>query len=365
MGRLRRVGSLQLAGGTRHRGRSPCADCKLRTAFRPASPTGSPHPSAPARPEPLVHRHPGHPDDLAVGLDHRERVAQRARDLAVGEEVLERLACRRGRPGACGRRRARRARSARAPSRSAASVTSPPARARASQLPVAEARAARHRELDRVAAPAASGARREAQRAVLRHRAQPAAEVERLRLPRSPSARISSSSARGERTAAAPAREPAQHEPRARPAAARAGPRATPRARRRAPPAPRRPRRPAPPPRRAAGAPVSAIVRSAAGLSSRSASSTSWRTRARAKRRSTFEGSSRHSSPRARQVVAHLLARHLRAAAAPAARAAAPSRAAPATPGRHGQAVEHGLGLVGGGVRRRRSRPSASRSASA
>ena len=42
-------------------------------------------------PEALRDRHARHPGDLAVGLDHRQRAPQRARHLAVAEQVLQRL----------------------------------------------------------------------------------------------------------------------------------------------------------------------------------------------------------------------------------------------------------------------------------
>ena len=96
---------------------------------------------------------------------------------------------------------------------------------------------------------------------------------------------------------------------------------------------------------------VSAIVRSAAGDSSRSASITSCRTRARAKRRSAFDGSSRHSSPRARRY-----SRTSSRVTPSSGRTSRPRRGSHPVqrprPRRDGQAVENGLGLVGGGVRR-------------
>ena len=94
---------------------------------------------------------------------------------------------------------------------------------------------------------------------------------------------------------------------------------------------------------------VSAIVRSAAGESSRSASITSWRTRARAKRRSAFDGSSRHSSPRARRYsrTSSRVTREQRTHQ-PAATRRHPVQCARSR--RDGKAVENGLRLVGGGV---------------
>ena len=76
---------------------------------------------------------------------------------------------------------------------------------------------------------------------------------------------------------------------------------------------------------------VSAIVSSAFGLSClQRRARTSCRTRARAKRASAFDGSSRHWRSRAPQVLAHLLARHLeqRPHQPPAPRLHAPERAA-------------------------------------
>src|SRR3954452_18429079 len=53
---------------------------------------GQPHPLA-GLPDakPLARRHARHPRDLAAGDHHGQPVTRLARDLAVGEQVLERL----------------------------------------------------------------------------------------------------------------------------------------------------------------------------------------------------------------------------------------------------------------------------------
>ena len=214
-------------------------------------------------------------------------------------------------PGACGRPRARRA-------RSAATPTERPRR-RVDLAARAERGLARSQppKLARARAPGgctgcgagASRRAREAQHAVLGDRAQRHRPGRALALPRSPRARIASQSARESATAAPAARSASRRSTsRARPAAARAAPRAS----AVGPP-------PAPAPRRprvqhlglvAQQAAVSAIVRSAAGLSSAApAAPRGARARARsAGRRST---ASSPVQPARAAVRARLLARDL------------------------------------------------------
>ena len=219
-------------------------------------------------------------------------MAQRARDLSVGEQVLERLRSSETggthaipvAPGADGELGCE----------VAHGHVAQAAKARL-DLPVAEARPSGHRERHRVGR-GRIGATGEAERAVFGYRAQATAEVERLRAALAESEDLLDFEARKGPAGDLPKHEAAhgrrileqrgeQHRP-ARPRA------------------PSRPRSTTPSSTSASSRSclaVSAIVRSAPGDSSRSASITSWRTRARAKRRSAFEGSSRHSSPRARR----------------------------------------------------------------
>ena len=215
-------------------------------------------------------RRPRHPHDLAAGLDHRHRAALLARDLPVGEQVLERL--RAAEPGgahpvarlprADGRRRRR----PRPPS--------PPDRASTSQSPK------RTRPGSGSApAAAAAGARRSARAPYSTTARSPLPDVERHRAAALAPARA----ARSARTGA-----PAQAaRSTSRPSAGRQRrdlrPRSSVSARQQrverlrlvAQQAARSPRSSAPPP---------GAIRSSSG-------SSSWRTRARVKRGSAFDGS--------------------------------------------------------------------------
>ena len=318
--------------------------------------------------EALVERHARHPHDLPAGLDHRQRAAQRARHLAVGEQVLERLGAAEpdrahavAVPPGAHHERARRPRSAATPHLAAAAEPRPrPPRRRSARRPA------------RASSTGAGGGRvpaaPEAQRAVLHDRPQPVAEVERRRAapPRRAPARHRPAARESERVAADASSASARSTSRASAGGQRApGPRAPPPARRRA--------------RSSASADgavehLGLVAQQPRGLgdrsarpratASRSAGRSSSRTRARAKRGSAFDASSRQVEAARAAVVARLLARDLqqRAHQPPAPRLHAQQRAAA---GRDGQAVEHRLGLVGRGVGGRVVARGACRSASA
>ena len=154
-------------------------------------------------PEVLRHRDARDPGDAVAGGDDGQLVAQRARDLAVGEQVLERLRARPCRAGGCGRPRAtcarrapRRARSRRASPAPAPSGSTGPAAKLGAHLP------APNRQLPgtRRARPARARRRRaerEADRPLLADRAQPAAEVDLAALGRAARGARSPPPARG------------------------------------------------------------------------------------------------------------------------------------------------------------------------
>ena len=327
---------------------APGSSNRQRPTARALRPTAGVSPVAAKRSSSAT---PGHPHDLAAHLDDRQRAPQRARDLAVGEEVLERLAAaeaerahavalapaahgggvaeRGGRHGHLARRSPRRA-----------STSQSPKRARPG-----------HRQLDRLRRLARLARAREAQRPVLGHRAQPAAEVERACVP--PRRR-----ARGSRPA--PARSPASRRSTSR-RTARAGARAAPRATTAGPPPSsssavvHRALEHLAPPRAAARGLGDRPLGRRADLAQRVQ-----QVMAHARAREAAVGVRGVLAPVERRARAGSRAPprgSRRAAAARAARAAAAMPCSAREPGRHGQPVEHGLRLVGGGVARPRSRP--------
>ena len=243
-----------------------------------------------------------HPGDLAPRDHHRRERAARARDLAVGEEVLQRAAA--GEPQrthAVARapaphlelRRQRRG-VERGGSHAVAHRQVGPALA--AQLPAGPRALARDAE---GRGGARSGALAlEAQRGRTRR---PPARRRRRRAPRcplrAPRARISVGARRRPRgPPAGLVGESLEREARER--------RRQRRQLRASPPAPasaHRPRRRARPPRRAARRASRSTLASAAGWIARSAASSPWRSRLRANCVDAFVGSSRQGSPRSRQ----------------------------------------------------------------
>ena len=249
--------------------------------------------------------HAGHPGDLARGEHDGHARAARARDLAVGEEVLERRGCRRGRAGACGRP-ARHARTSsgggerveRRACRRASGRSGADARTRARR----RANAARPGTGERGgrAGPAAARRARSAARPYSTTARRPPPRSSAALPPRAPSARISSARAptAGARPPGGVVGEPldgeARERGRAAPASAGASLASGSSAASTAASSTSASSRSTPS--------VRSTLASAAGWTARSACSRPWRTRLRAKASaSRCVGSSRQARPRSAQ----------------------------------------------------------------